>query len=96
MKKTVKANITWISNDQGGRKTMMPVGMRYYPIIVFDDEQASDTSWCAELFNTSIEGLKSTADVTYLVDNAPFHLLKSGSVFSLYEGQRVVAEGVIQ
>ena len=96
MKRTVKANITWIPTELGGRKTVMPVGMRYCPIIVFSSEQTSESLWCAEMFNTYINGRESVADVTYLVDSAPFHLLESGRAFSLYEGQRIVAEGVIQ
>ena len=96
MKKTVKAKLTWIPIEQGGRKTVMPIGMRYCPIIVFNSEQTADSLWCAELFNTSIEDRRSIADITYLVDNAPFHLLKPGNTFCLYEGQRVVAEGVVQ
>jgi len=96
MKKTVKANINWMPVAQGGRKTILPVGMRYCPIIVFDSEQTPDTLWCVELFNTSIKGRQSIADLSYLAEDAPFHLLKSGSSFNLYEGQSVVAEGVIQ
>ena len=96
MKKTVKASITWVTVEQGGRETMMPVGIKYYPIIVFNAEQNSDISWSAEMYNTQLEGRTSIADVSYLVDDAPFHLLQSGNAFSLYEGQRMVAEGVVQ
>jgi len=96
MKKIVKANLTWTPFEQGGRKVILPVGMKYYPIIIFESEQETDTLWCAELFNISIKDRQSVADVTYLVDDAPFHLLQSGKTFNLYEGQRVVAEGVIQ
>ena len=96
MKKIAKADITWMPYEQGGRKMTLPVGIKYCPIIVFNSEQSSDALWCAELFNVSVNGRKSVADITYLVDNAPFYLLKSGNEFSLYEGQRIVAEGVIQ
>ena len=94
MKKTVKANIYWTSVDKGGRKHILPIGMRYCPIIVFD-EQPGDTLWSAEIYNTLVEGMKSFADLSYLVEDAPYYLLESGSKFLLYEGHNVVAEGVI-
>ena len=96
MKKAVKAQINWMSLEDGGRRSILPVGMRYCPIIIFESDQSDSTLWSAEIFNTSIEGRCSIADVSYLVDDgAPFRLLQPGNKFSLYEGQRVVAEGVV-
>ena len=95
MKKTVQARINWTPPERGGRKNILPIGMRYCPIIVFESEQSDNSLWSAELYNTAIDGRTSLADVSYLVDEAPYHLLKSGGVFLLYEGQRVVAQGVI-
>ena len=95
MKTAVKAQIKWTPVEIGGRKKIMPVGMKYCPIIIFDSEQSGDTHWCAEIYNTSIKDRTSTADISYLSDNAPFHLLQPGSKFQLYEGPRMVAEGAI-
>ena len=95
MNKTVKANLNWTPVEEGGRKVILPVGMRYCPIIVFESEQTTDSLWSAQVYNTSIDGRRSTADISYLSDNAPHHLLRSGAVFKLYEGQRVVAEGIV-
>ena len=95
MKNTMKAQINWASVENGGRKNIMPVGMRYCPIIVFAAEKSEGTLWSAEIYNTYIEDRTSIADVSYLVDDAPYNLLKPGNEFSLYEGQRVIAEGVI-
>ena len=96
MKKAVKAQINWISQEDGGRKNILPIGMRYCPIIIFESEQSSNTLWSAEIFNTFIDGRLSIADLSYLVDDgAPYRLLRPGNRFSLYEGQRVVAEGVV-
>jgi len=95
MKKVVKANINWIPQENGGRKHVLPVGMRYCPIIVFEPEQSNDSLWSAEIYNTIINGRTSVADVSYLVENAPHYQLKSGNSFQLYEGQIVVAEGTI-
>ena len=96
MKKAVRAQINWRTLEDGGRKSILPVGMRYCPIIIFESDQSDDTLWSAEIYNTSIDGMLSIADVSYLVDDgAPFRLLQPGNRFSLYEGQRVVAEGVV-
>jgi len=95
MKKVVQAKICWATVEEGGKKNIMPIGMRYCPIIVFESEQSGQTLWSAEIYNTSIEGRTSIADISYLVNDAPFHLLQSGNLFFLYEGQRVVAEGVV-
>jgi len=95
MKKIVKAQLNWTSFEDGGRKNILPIGMRYCPIIVFDTEQNGSTLWSAEIYNTYIDGRISTADVSYLVEDAPFYLLKPNNKFSLYEGQRVVAEGIV-
>ena len=95
MKRVVQAMIDWTLPEHGGRKNILPVGMRYCPIIVFESEQSANSLWSAELYNTAINGRTSIADVSYLVDEAPYHLLKSGEKFLLYEGQRVVAQGVV-
>jgi len=95
MKTLVKAKINWMPVEIGGRKKIMPIGMKYCPIIIFESEKSDDSHWCAEIYNTSIKDRTSTAEVSYLSDNAPFHLLQSGSKFQLYEGPRMVAEGAI-
>ena len=95
MKRIVQAKISWTSPESGGRINILPVGMRYCPIIVFESEQSDSTLWSAELYNTAIDGRTSIADVSYLADDAPYHLLQSGEIFLLYEGQRVVAKGVV-
>ena len=95
MKNVKQAKINWTATENGGRKNILPVGMRYCPIIVFESEQSGKTLWNAEVYNTNIKDRASTADISYLADDAPYHLLKQGNKFSLYEGQRVVAEGVI-
>jgi len=96
MKKIVKAQINWIKPEKGGRKNILPVGMRYCPIIVFESEQTNKTLWSAEIYNTEINERTSIADLSYLVDDAPYHLLKTKNKFSLYEGQNIIAEGIIK
>ena len=95
MKNMAKARINWMSVEDGGRKNILPIGMRYCPIIVFEKEQTGDTLWSAEIYNTSVDGRKSTADLSFLSDEAPRRLLQTGNKFFLYEGQRVIAEGIV-
>ena len=95
MKKIVEAQINWFQPEKGGRKNILPVGMRYCPIIVFEKEQTGETLWSAEIYNTSIDGRKSIADLSFLSDKAPQLLLETGNKFFLYEGQRVIAEGIV-
>ena len=95
MKMTVKARINWTPVEDGGRKHMLPVGVRYNPLITFEGEQVSEKLWSAEVFNTVINGRTTEADVSYLSDDAPFNLLQAGKKFLLYEGQQVVAKGVV-
>ena len=95
MKTAAKARINWTPVEAGGRINILPVGMRYCPIIVFELEQDGETLWSAEVYNTSIEGRTSVADISYLADDAPYHLFQAGRKFHLYEGQRIVAEGAI-
>ena len=65
MKKAVKAQIDWITLEDGGRRNILPVGMRYCPIIIFESNQSDNTLWSAEIYNTSIDGNRSIADVPY-------------------------------
>jgi len=93
MKKTMKAVIHWMPPEEGGRKAVIPVGMRYCPMLVFENEQPGDSQWSAEVYNNVVDGRTSSADVSYLMEDAPMYLLQPGKKFMLYEGQRVVAEG---
>ena len=95
MIKSVKADILWTPAEEGGRKHILPVGMRYCPIISLENIESNKGLWSAVVINRDINGRKSIADISYLVDEAPYHLLKSGQKFLLYEAQQVVAEGVV-
>ena len=95
MKNIAQAKINWSPPEDGGRKNILPINMRYCPIIVFEAEQPGETLWSAEVYNTNVNGRASLSNVSYLVDDAPYYLLKTGNKFSLYEGQRIVAEGII-
>ena len=101
MRKIVKAKIRWMPEDEGGRKVITPVEIRYNPLIKFlgikprphDDPIVS---WSADIYNLEIfDDRTSIASLSYLVDQAPFEFLEIGNSFKLYEGSRLVAYGAI-
>lgn len=66
-----------------------------YPGPIFIGNQSNYPLWSAIVFNDIIEGNESISFVSYLVENAPFELLKKGVKFRLYEGASIVARGRI-
>ena len=88
------AIIKWFPEEEGGRKTIMPAGMRYCPIIVLDNKQSDTTLWSAAVFNISLNDRITKSRVTYLSNDAPMEDLVSGATFSLFESGTKVATGV--
>lgn len=97
MKKMVKAQITWITQENGGRKNQPIPGTRYCPIVIFDDmDQNKDEFWSADFICTKVDDkMNSIVDFTFLVENAPMSYLASGNKFKLFEGNKKVALGII-
>lgn len=95
MKKNVNARIIWIPLDNGGRKKPIPNDTKYCPIISFPENYLLET-WSAEIvvIETNAEG-ESNANLSFLLDEAPFELLKKNVKFQLFEGKRLVATGVV-
>ena len=106
--KTARAKITWLLDkkrippvlDEKDRKTCNS----YAPIIVFKGQYdrpiwAGRTTtapvWSSVILNESINDKASISTITYLVDEAPFELLKIGAEFELFEGSNKVAFGTI-
>ena len=94
----VKARICWLKEEAGGRQTP-PSGPRYVTVVRFDKEK---DKWPNEAWSLVLdfrgapdESLCITADVRFLVPEAPVQLLHSGSTFELLEGNKVVATGVV-
>ena len=95
---TMKAKICWVLADKGGRKKP-PTGPRYSTVARFP-EQGGDWSkqaWSivANFTAPPDEDGCVMAEVGFLSDTAPQHLLKSGATFELMEGPRVVAKAKI-
>jgi len=96
MNKTVIVNLIWPTEESGGRKHIFPKGMRYSPIAIVDGGENLDSQWGVFVTNISIEGRVSVAEMSYVMENAPHHLLVPGATVVLYDGPRVIADGVIQ
>jgi len=97
MKKWVRAKLKWLSAEEGGRKLPMAINTKYCPRIVFPDSPTRNgEEWSAEIYILSqVDKLISIANLSYLVDSAPFELLQEGREFNLVEGGRLVATGTI-
>lgn len=74
-------------------------GPRYVTVVRFDEEKDNllDEAWSLVLdfCEPPDESLRMTADVRFLVQEAPLHLFHSGSTFELLEGAKVVAKGKV-
>ena len=101
MDKIARTKITWLTEQEGGRKSMIPLGVRYCPILIMDELELSiehevDVRWSADMHNSEVlTSHQSLANLSYLVPEAPYHLLLPGNSFKLYEGDKLVAHGVI-
>ena len=90
------AVITWYKENQGGRKTIPPIGAKIYPTIRFEGENEI-VPWSLWLINKEINSqTESLAEINFLMKNAPFDLLQIRKNFSLYEGARKIADGIIK
>ena len=93
-----KAKIYWRNRTEGGR-TKPPSGLQYVTVARFEDEKDKwpEEAWSLVLeFDTlPDESLISVATVSFLVEDAPHHLLHVGSRFELFEGHKCVADGEV-
>lgn len=91
----MEAHVFWIPFSKGGREKHMLKNTRYCPIIVFPGEEMNGT-WSAEILTSSVnDDNESIIDISFLFPNAPFELLKPRAEFELYEGNKLVAKGVM-
>lgn len=97
MKKTVKAQITWISYLDGGRKHPPLAGTRYCPIVKFKNMKGKNGEyWSADFVCSEVDKNHSAiVDFTFLSEYAPIDYLVKGNQFELFEGNKKVAVGII-
>lgn len=83
----VRAKITWTRAP--------PTREVYFAPVHFD----GDPTWPNEAWSLVVkqpsEDDPGTYPIRFLVPEAPHHLLKRGARFTLYEGPRAVATGII-
>jgi len=101
MNKIMNAKIKWLTKEQGGRQTL-PQGDKYAPIIRIANPILKSSPWLDKddawsLFvenKKSISDYETIAEIRYLSDKAPDNLKKDVK-FELYEGNKLVASGVV-
>ena len=94
MTSSATAQVTWVPPHSGGR-SVAPGPGRYVTVGRFDDPRAdwSDAAWSVvlELHGPPDAAGVSIADARFLVPEAPHDLMRPGTHFELYEGDRRVA-----
>lgn len=84
------SQIDWIPYEEGGRKKFPPEGVRYCPLIringVANYEDWSIDFICPDFEKTNLIKFK------FLVDNAPYELIKNNMNYYIYEGNKKVAK----
>ena len=95
MSRKYEAKICWLSETQGGRKNI-PFSDKYAPIIQLTKPRyESDDYWSLFVFNKKkISRNETLSNIEYLSDNAPDNL-SVGVEFVLYEGPKMVANGIV-
>jgi hypothetical protein len=86
------AKITWIEPKCGGRIPPLQ-GARYTPIIKI---YGMIDFWSADFICTKVQTNCMYVKMSFLSPKGPYHLLKPGVEFILLEGNRIVANGVIE
>lgn len=95
MGRVFEAKIRWLTEAEGGRKEL-PFGEKYAPIIqITKPLSISDEYWSVFVLNkTMLKGNETISTLRYLSDSAPDNLTPEVE-FSLYEGPKLVAEGIL-
>lgn len=92
------ARITWLTPSEGGRSTP-PSGPRYCAPARFEGQppgaEGANWSLVVEFLSRPSNSTDWIAEVRWLVDEAPYELIRMGARFELYEGKKCVARGVI-
>ncbi|HZL35314.1 MAG TPA: hypothetical protein VFC78_08390 [Tepidisphaeraceae bacterium] len=91
------AMISWILLERG-RRNQPPTGPTYSTVARFEeDENWPDSGWSlvVDFVRRFGDSRLTLADVRFLADGAPSHLIHDGSRFELFEGRQRVAKGII-
>jgi len=93
------AEIRWLRVNEGGR-LHPPPGPRYSTVARFEeqtDEQWKKEAWSlvVELHGRPDESGHQVTAITFLSENGPTKWLQPSAKFSLYEGEKKVADGIV-
>jgi hypothetical protein len=96
----VRADLRWLTQEQGGRFAP-PLGPTYSSVARFSVQ--SDDEWMKEAWRVVVIFIsepdlerRHEVAIRFLVPEAPQDYLSPGSRFSLMEGMRAVAEGIVR
>src|SRR3954462_36701 len=93
----VVVKICWIQEENGGPKNL-PTRPRYTAPARFEEDNRWPTESWSLVVNFKEEASDPDcwiADVHFLVEDAPVHLLHPGSRFELYAGRHTIANGEV-
>ena len=99
MKNAVRAEITWLRPNQGGRKRL-PSLSEYRSVSRFLEDPDSSRFGTWDVIVRFAEppnehSYRSLAWIAFRSKDAPRGLLSSGRLFDLTEGKKIVARGVV-
>ncbi len=92
------AKIYWLSPDEGGRKTGIPMNQKNYaPIVAFEEKmQVLDSAWSLLCYSFEKKSdSESLAYIRYLNQLNNPNNIKVGLHFELFEGGKKVAYGKV-
>jgi len=93
------ARIRWLRADEGGR-LQPPPGPRYSTVALFEEqteEQWRHEAWSLviDLHGQPDDSGYQFADIRFLAEDGPTKWLQPSCMFSLYEGEKKVADGIV-
>lgn len=91
--RAVKANLYWLSQEEGGRQSPVPFQMAGFTYWSTARVDGLDQEWS---FGVTLSPGCGCYFVGFLVDEAPHDTLVSGKKFEIKEGGKVVCRGVVQ
>jgi hypothetical protein len=90
--KRARAEIRWRPSEAGGRSELP--SSPYTAVAQLEDDEATDQQQWSLVCDLQ-DGDSVTADVHFLAEKAPHHLLRPGATFALQEGERTIARGKV-
>jgi hypothetical protein len=95
-KKVCQVRVFWLPPEKGGRQHPIVAG-RYVAPASFDGTlETANWSLVLELGPRNEETLESTGTGCFLFPEAPHDVLTPGAKFKMYEGPKLVLEGVVE